>query len=289
MLLAFPEYAAQTTALGDALDIPTRPVSVHRFPDGESRVALPPALPQEVTICRSLDRPNDKLVELLLAADAARELGATRLTLLAPYLCYMRQDVAFSPGEAVSQRIVGRLLARHFDALVTVDPHLHRTPELRDAVPCGDALALSAAPAIAEFLRSRLDAALVLGPDSESRQWVEAIASAAGFESAVATKTRSGDREVAIELPNRDYAGRVVVLADDVASTGCTLAHAARQCLARGATQVHAVVTHGLFVGDAVDRLRAAGVDGIWSTDSVTHPTNAIALAPLIAAALRRR
>jgi ribose-phosphate pyrophosphokinase len=289
MLLGFPEYAAQTAALAAALGVPSRLVALHRFPDGESRVTLPPALPPEVTICRSLDHPNEKLVELLLAAQTARELGASRLTLVAPYLCYMRQDLAFAPGEAVSQRIVGRLLAEHFDALVTVDPHLHRTAELRDAVPCRDAIAVSAAPAVAGFLRSRHQAALVLGPDAESRPWVEAIAGAAGFEAAVAAKTRSGDRAVTVELPALDYAGRVVVLADDVASTGSTLAQAAVQCRARGAAQVHAVVTHGLFVGDAVDRLRAAGIDGIWSSDSVSHPTNAIALAPLIAAELRRR
>ena len=290
MLLGFPEYAPQARALAAAAGMPCRIVDVHRFPDGESRLTLPPALPAAVTLCRSLDRPNDKLVELLLAAATARDLGAARVTLVAPYLCYMRQDMAFAPGEAVSQRVVGRLLAERFDRVITVDPHLHRVSDLGVAIPCGsNAVALSAAPVIARFLASRLHAPLLLGPDSESRPWVEAIAAAAGFEAAVAAKTRTGDRQVAIELPGTDLSGREVVLVDDVASTGCTLARAAEKCLERGAARVHVVVTHGLFVGDAVDHLKDAGVDRIWSTDSVTHDTNAIPLAGVLAAALEPR
>ena len=77
-----------------------------------------------------------------------------------------------------------------------------------------------------------------------------------------------------------------MVLVDDVASTGCTLARTAERVLERGAARVHVVVTHGLFVGDAVDHLKSAGVDRIWSTDSVTHATNAIPLAGLLASAL---
>ena len=286
MLLGFPEYAVQAQALAAAAGMPCRIVDVHRFPDGESRLTLPPALPEAVALCRSLDRPNDKLVELLLAAATARELGAASVSLVAPYLCYMRQDVAFAPGEAVSQRVVGRLLAERFDAVVTVDPHLHRTQDLALALPGARAVALSAAPLVARFLASRLAAPLLLGPDSESRPWVEAIAAAAGFEAAVAAKARTGDRQVAIELPPIDFAGREVVVVDDVASTGCTLARTAERCRARGAARVHVVVTHALFVGDAVARLKAAGVDGIWSTDSVTHDSNAIALAGLLAGAL---
>jgi ribose-phosphate pyrophosphokinase len=286
MLLGFPEYAAQAAALAAAAGMQCRIVDVHHFPDGESRLTLPPKIPAAVTICRSLDRPNDKLVELVLAAATARDLGAARVTLVAPYLCYMRQDMAFAPGEAVSQRIVGRLLAERFDRVVTVDPHLHRVLDLRVAIPGGDPVALSAAPVIARFLKSRLAAPLLLGPDRESRPWVEAIAGAAGFECAVAAKTRTGDREVTVALPGIAPDGREMVLVDDVASTGCTLARTAEQCLQRGAARVHVVVTHGLFVGDAIDRLRSAGVDRIWSTDSVPHETNAIPLAGLLASAL---
>jgi ribose-phosphate pyrophosphokinase len=289
MLLGFPDCVTQARALAAAAGRDCAIVDIHRFPDGESRVRLPPQLPPDVVVCRSLDHPNDKLVELLITVAAARELGALRVTLVAPYLCYMRQDMAFTPGEAVSQRIVGRLLAERFDQVITVDPHLHRVSDLGTAIPSGNAQALSAAPLIARFLQGRVSAPLIVGPDSESEQWVAAIAGTAGITGLVCIKTRTGDREVVVALPHADFAGREVVLVDDVASTGRTLARTAEQCLARGAARVHVVVTHGLFVGDAIAELRRAGVDGIWSTDSVSHATNAIALAGLLAAALAPR
>ena len=126
LVLGFPDYDRQASALAKALNAPYRLIELHRFPDGESQLRLPPALPGQVVLCRSLDRPNGKLVELLLAAGCARQLGASQLILVAPYLCYMRQDKAFRTGEAISQQIVGNFLAGLFDTLVTVDPHLHR-------------------------------------------------------------------------------------------------------------------------------------------------------------------
>ena len=111
MLLGFADYRHQAAALAEALALPCREVALHRFPDGESKVTLPSTLPERVLICRSLDRPNDKLIELLLTARTARLCGARQLILIAPYLCYMRQDKAFHPGEAVSQTLVGAFLA----------------------------------------------------------------------------------------------------------------------------------------------------------------------------------
>jgi len=152
VVLGFAEYARQAEALAVELGCAFECVTVHRFPDGESRVQLPAELPECVVVCCSLDHPNGKLVELLLVAEGARAAGVTRLELVAPYLCYMRQDMAFHPGEVVSQRIVGRFLAEHFDTVVTVDPHLHRVHTLAEAVPARRAVALSAAPERVAFL-----------------------------------------------------------------------------------------------------------------------------------------
>ncbi len=260
----------------------------HRFPDGEWRLRLPAHLPPTVAIYRSLHQPNEKLVELLLAAPAARELGARRLWLVAPYLAYMRQDMAFVPGEVVSQRHVGRWLAAAFDGLITVDPHLHRVATLAEAVPLADAQALSAAPLLAQAIAARRPGALLLGPDEESAQWVHQAAAAAGMEAAVCRKVRRGDRDVQVELPALDVRGRAVVILDDMASTGRTVAQAAAGLLAAGAASVDVAVTHALFVSDALAVLRSAGVGEVWSADSVPHPSNAVSLAPLLAAALQR-
>lgn len=288
-ILSFPDYWPQAESLGRALDCPVAQVAVRHFPDGESLVQLPAEVGEQVVLCRSLNEPNDKLVELMLAAATARELGAKRLVLVAPYLCYMRQDMAFLRGQAVSQRIVGRFLAGYFDTVVTVDPHLHRISDLHEAVPAHRAVSLSAAGLMGEFLAEHLHSPLVVGPDEESRQWVQAVAEPLGLEYVIGRKLRHGDREVSIELPERNYRGLEAVIVDDMASTARTLEVAALALKARGAARVHVLVTHALFVEDAIQRLKRAGVHGIWSTDSIAHPSNCIPLAGLLAGTLHPR
>lgn len=287
VVAGFEETRLQSSQLAEALGCPWREIEVHRFPDGESRVTVPVDLSGTVVVHRSLDRPNDKLVELALAAATLREQGCDRLLLVAPYLCYMRQDIAFRPGDAVAQKIVGQLLARYFDGLVTVDPHLHRIDRLGQAVPLKQAVSLSSATVISRYLATGVRNRLLLGPDEESEQWVEAIAGHAGLPYAVAHKRRMGDREVVISLPREAGEFDAVVLVDDIASTGTTLAETARQLNGLGMTQIEVVVTHALFCGDAWDRLKQAGIGAIASTDSISHPSNRLYLAPLLADAVR--
>lgn len=287
LILAFPDYLPQAQRLAERLAMPQAEIKMHHFPDGESFIALPPHLPEHVLICRSLNQPNDKLVELLLCAKTARTLGAKRLTLIAPYLCYMRQDFANWPGVAISQRIVGQWLAELFDDVITVDPHLHRISTLRQAIPLQHAISLNATIAIAEFLRHKLNRALLLGPDSESKQWVGRLAEMTGFDFAVAEKTRLGDKQVALTLPEADYSRQAIVIVDDMASTGRTLARAAESLRAKGAIYIYAVITHALFCDDAEQVIRAAGVNALWSTDSIDHSTSCIRLDSLLADAVK--
>lgn len=286
MILTFPDYLKQAQHLATRLKAPLTEVTLHHFPDSESLVRLPPSLPDHVIVCLSLDQPNDKLIELLLCATTARELGAKRVTLVAPYLCYMRQDIANQPGEAVSQRIIGKLLADLFDDVITVDPHLHRISVLNQAIPIPNAISLTAADEIGEFLQQKLKQAILLGPDSESEQWVSAIAKKTGFGYAIADKKRYSDKQVELSLPDRDYRNIPVVIIDDMASTGRTLAGAAGLLQAAGSKDLYAVVTHALFCGDAETHIRQAGIRSVWSTDSINHPTSCIPLDTLLAEAI---
>lgn len=290
-------FANHTT--GEQLDMPAQalahsaglwpsPITVHRFPDGEIKLKLPPNLPAEVVIYCSLHQPNEKLVALLLAARTARALGAQHLTLVAPYLAYMRQDMAFAPGEVVSQQVVGRFLAELFDAIITIDPHLHRITRLQEAVPIKQAQALSAAPLLAQYVVRQLARPLLLGPDEESRQWVSQAALPHGLSYGVCHKLRRGDAHVQITLPDLDMRGREVVLMDDVASSGHTLAQAARLALAAGAAHVHVAVTHALMANDAVQVMQEAGISRIWSSNSIVHESNVVNIAPLLTHGLRR-
>ena len=269
MLLTFDDYAVQSRKLADALGIPCHVIETHYFPDGESKLTLPSNLPEHVIFCRSLDHPNEKLLELLLAAKTARELGAKVLTLVSPYLCYMRQDKAFNPGEAISQKIVGNFLAELFDNVITVDPHLHRIQTLEQAIPTAQAVTLSATGLMSNFLRQQYENPVLLGPDEESRQWVAAVAKPHRWEFGVCQKIRTGDQSVSISLPEINLQGRTVVIVDDVVSSGQTLAVAARQCLSKNASHIDVLVTHALFAHDAKNRLLQADIGNIWSTDSV--------------------
>jgi ribose-phosphate pyrophosphokinase len=138
-----------------------------------------------------------------------------------------------------------------------------------------------------EFLAERSRRVLLLGPDRESQQWVSVAAHHAGLDYAVADKVRHGDRAVTIELPPGNYEGVDVVLIDDVASSGRTLAQTAQALRSAGATRVDALVTHALFAEDSEEIMRAAGIADIWSSNSITHATNSFSVAPALAAALR--
>jgi ribose-phosphate pyrophosphokinase len=195
--------------------------------------------------------------------------------------------MAFAPGEVVSQRVVGAFLAQLFDAVITVDPHLHRIATLGEAIPVAAAIWLSGAPALADWIARQRPGALLLGPDEEAGQWVEQAAERIGHDSAVCRKVRHGDRAVEIALPEVELRGRAVVILDDMASTGHTVAQAARLALAAGAVSVDVAVTHALFAEGAEHALHQAGVGAVWSTDCIPHASNVVAMAPLLAQALR--
>lgn len=290
LLHALPSAAADARRLGEKLGIATHEIAVHAFPDGELRVTVAAVAPVAL-VYAPLDRPNDKLLSLLFAAEALRRNGAARLVLVAPYLCYMRQDAAFRPGEAISQRVVGRLLAAAFDRIVTVDAHLHRTHDIREVFPGAEADDLSAVPAIAAALRtSGIDpATIAVGPDSESRGWVGHLAGELGLAFTVADKKRHGDRTVDIVFAEAAMlAGRPALLLDDIVSSGGTLVACAQTLAAAGAQSIDVVVTHALFSIDQMPAFTAAGIRSLRSTTSVPHPTNAIPLDDVLAAALRR-
>ena len=288
LLLGFPEYREPAVRLAKAAGLSYAEVGIHTFPDGESRLLLPEKLPSRVAFCRTLDQPNGKLLELVLAAASAREQGVEHCTLVAPYLCYMRQDKAFSPGEVVSQGIIGKLLADYFTEVLTVDAHLHRISRLSEAIPARVAMNLKATQPMACFLATRLDNPLLLGPDQESEQWVAAIAAHDRLDYVVASKQRFGDTEVMVTLPPAAYEGRDIVLLDDVASTGRTLEVAARELESHAPASISALVTHALFVGDAQQRLAAVGVENIWSCDSILHQSNAVHLDEILGNALAK-
>lgn len=257
-----------------------------RFPDGETYLRLlSDVAGRTVDLVCTLADPDPGFLRLIFAADAARALGAENVNLIAPYLAYMRQDRRFKPGEAVASRSFARLVSSSFDRLITVDPHLHRYAAL-SALYDIPADTLHAAPLLADWIAAEVKAPLLIGPDAESEQWVSAIAARIGAPHAVLRKIRHGDQQVEIAVPDlSQWRGRQPVLVDDIAASGHTLVEAARQLSRQGLPRPICAVVHGLFADGAYQRL-AAVTDRIISCDSVPHESNAISLAPLIAAAM---
>ncbi|MCK9504974.1 MAG: ribose-phosphate diphosphokinase [Porticoccaceae bacterium] len=292
LILGFPESLTEAQLLADSLQATMAAVDIHRFPDGESLVTLPPQLPDTVVFLRGLHDPNSKLIELYLAIATAKSLGCRRAILVTPYLCYMRQDKVFHQGQGISQQIIGDLLSGWVDDLITVDPHLHRIANLFEALPHCRSQALSAAPLLGDYLRNRgLGSSdcngVLVGPDAESRQWVAQVAERCGLDYVVASKIRSGDRSVQVTLPDYSYAGKEAILVDDVISSGNTMMEAARQLHDRGAVAVSAICTHGLFAPGAEAAMASAGINPVITTNAIPHSSNKIDLSPLLANAIK--
>ncbi|SDD81949.1 ribose-phosphate pyrophosphokinase [Cupriavidus sp. YR651] len=288
IVFAMPGNERQAAAVTACL--PGRPgeAEVRRFPDGESYVRLlqPVAGCEAIVMC-TLDRPDTKLVPLLWLAAATRESGAVRVGLVAPYLAYMRQDEVFRAGEIVSARHFAALLGASFDWLVTVDPHLHRIGSL-DEIFTKPAIAVHAAPAIASWIRQAVRAPLLVGPDEESQQWVDDIASRCGADSIVLVKQRFGDREVSINASGLPApAGRTPVLVDDMVSSASTMLASARLLREHGYPAPVCVGVHALFAEAAYANLQAV-TSHIVTCDTVAHPTNRIPVAERLASGIRQ-
>jgi len=285
LFFALPGNEAMTAGLAARTRGQVGRLHFHIYPDGESglRFEDSPQNRNVVLVC-TLARPNDKFLPLIFAADAARELGATRVGLVAPYLCYMRQDRRFAPGEAITSRSFATLLSRSLDWLVTVDPHLHRYKSLQEiySIPCR---ALHAGPALAVWIQDNVPRPFLIGPDAESRQWVENVAKACGAAFTILEKTRTGDSTVAtmpVQTPIPDGATPVVL--DDIVSSGATLLETLR-LLEPAAHAGVAVVVHGLHDPKLASELRKIGARLI-TTNSIPNPEAAMDITHLIASGI---
>jgi ribose-phosphate pyrophosphokinase len=289
LVLALPGAADLAAGLASRLRCEHAELQLHRFPDGETGVRIDASVQGRcVVLAGSLDQPDGKTLPLIFTADAARELGAKQVGLVAPYLAYMRQDKRFQPGEAVTSRSYARLLSASLDFLVTVDPHLHRIHNLNEIYSLHTQV-VPAAPVIARWLRSHVEGPWLIGPDEESEQWVAEVARLAGAPWTVLTKTRRGDRDVGVRLASRErWPGRTPVLLDDIISTGHTMQAATRLLIKAGLGSPLCIGVHALLDNEAQRELLAAGATRVVSCDTIVHSTNAIRMAPLLARAVRQ-
>jgi ribose-phosphate pyrophosphokinase len=288
LLIALPYNENLTSGIARRLGAEVGRAELRRFPDGETYARLlSDCAGCEVVLVAALSEPDRVLLPLVFLADAARDLGAARVGLVAPYLAYMRQDARFQPGEAVTSWSFARLLSSTFDWLVTVDPHLHRFRDLGEiySVPTR---VVHAAPLVAEWIRNNVSAPLLVGPDAESEQWVADVAGRVGAPYFVLAKTRRGDRDVEVSVPEVErWRGRTPVLVDDIISTARTMTATVRHLLRAGMTPPVCIGVHAVFAGLAHDELLASGAARVVTCNTIMHSSNAIDVSAALAAEVR--
>ncbi|MCX8182520.1 MAG: ribose-phosphate diphosphokinase [Candidatus Methanomethyliaceae archaeon] len=264
-------------------------VEYKNFPDGESYLRLSEAVNGEdvVLIHTTYPQPDKRVLELLLLINTLKDLGARYVKAVVPYMAYARQDSRFREGEAISINTIFKLIERAgADEFLTVDIH----KEFSLKVFGIKAKNIPAAESIAEYLKDMdLVRPYILSPDKGALKIAQSIGERLGAEYGNFEKTRDrisgaitvkGER---VEAKNRD-----IIIADDLISTGGTIASASKIVKGEGARRVIAVCTHPLLVGDALSKMKAAGVDEIIGTDTIESEVSRITVAKLIAKELSK-
>jgi len=268
------------------------PSSLERFPDGELCPNVGDLRGEDVYVIQSTGPPvSENLTELLLLLDACRRTGARRITAVVPYFGYARQDRRSHAGEAIGARVATEAIAAAgADRLVVIDPH---TPNLEAMCPIPVEM-LTAVPAIAHALGFlAAPAQVIVAPDLGAIKLAERFAALLGLPIAIVRKVRTSGAVVRAEKLVGEVARRNTFIVDDMISTGATI-EATAGLLLENHAEPHPVVAtvHGLFVGQAMERLDRLQPAALLTTDTVVHaPGSALHLcsvARLLADAIDR-
>lgn len=275
-------------AIKDTCNYEMGEISIRFFPDEEIYIKINSNVKnREVLFVASLDRPNSKFLSLIFAAETARDLGAKKITLVAPYLAYMRQDKRFNPGEGITSKYFATLLSNHFDCLITIDPHLHRRHSLTEIYKKSN-LVLHAEEKISAWIKQYVKQPIIIGPDKESEQWVSKVAQNIQAPFLILEKHRKGDSLVEVSVPKLEqHQGYTPVLLDDIIATAKTMIEVVKHLKDKGMRKPICIGIHAIFAGNAYTALLEAGADKIITCNTVTHPSNAIDLSELIANAIK--
>jgi ribose-phosphate pyrophosphokinase len=257
---------------------------IRHFPDGETYVKVDSDVyEKEAIIVCSLHQPDDKILPLYFLAKTLKEFRASPVTLISPYLAYMRQDKRFTNGECISSELFAKLLSSFVDKLITIDPHLHRRISLDEIYPIHTSV-LHVSHLVSKWINENIHEPVLIGPDSESEQWVSKVAADANAPYIILEKIRKGDRNVKVSVPQVEkYKESTPVLVDDIISTGNTMIETIGHLKKAGMKPPVCIGIHAVFAARAYDKLIKAGAEKVVTCNTIAHPSNAIYMDELLA------
>ncbi|MCQ2056505.1 MAG: ribose-phosphate diphosphokinase [archaeon] len=252
------------------------------FPDGECYVRVDAkSLDDDVVIVQNT-YPDNNLVEMLLLEDAVMNLGAKTITLVIPYFGYARQDKIFKPGEPESAKVISQCLSTKCDRVITVD--IHKESVLKHfGCPYID---IKAADAIADYVKNR-DIDVVISPDIGAVDRAKKVAEKIKVSYDYIEKIRLSGTEVIMKPSKSNYSGKNVLIVDDMITTGGTIITASKQLRNAGVKSITVACTHGLFINDALNRLKSNSLNDVFVSNTLTTSVSKISVASLIAKALK--
>ncbi len=291
----FPELSE---AVASELGIPLTPTSAYDFANGEIFVRFEESVRGcDAFVIQSHTAPvNKQIMEQLIMVDALKRASAKRITVVAPFYGYARQDKKHRGREPITARLMADLYkTAGADRLMVVDLHTSQVQGFFD----GPVDHLFALPMLANYVGSKVDRTrlTIVSPDSGrvrvAERWSELLG---GCPIAFIHKTRDP------RIPNESVTGKVVgevegqtcVVIDDMIDTAGTITKAVDALFAAGAKEVIVAATHAVFSGPAVDRLKASKVTEVVVTDSLPIEEDkrfdgltVLSIAPLLARAIR--
>lgn len=288
VILAGPASEELGRSLSEKLGLPLLAAEFRVFADGESKFTLHEKVEgRSVFIVQSTYNPVDQhMFQLLLASHQLSEAGA-KVTAVVPYLAYARQDKEFLPGEGVTLGVIAHLMrSMGVRRLVTVD--IHSAEGL--ALFSFPTYSVSAIPSLVEYVKAELGLKdpVVMSPDFGGSKRTEAFAQLYGAQFLQLSKAR--DRTtggVSLKESKLDVTGKEVIIVDDIISQGDTVKAAAEAVLKQGAKQALAVCVHGLFAGDALQKLEKTSVGPIVCSNTVPGKFSRVDVSDALASHLR--
>jgi len=288
MLFNLQKSTSLSEGVGEHLGCQKGEVDQHYFPDGECLITVKtPCKQQRVIIFHQFQNPTREILPLFFLAKTLKELGATQVGLITPYLPYLRQDAIFAPGQGVTAKYFGGLVSSFVDWLITVDPHLHRIHELSEVYSIPTQV-LQAENVLADWIIQHIPNPLIIGPDSESESLANDVAIRCQAPYLVFKKERLGDFTVNVSGPSvKEWQKHTPVIVDDIIATGHTQSKVVSLLASYNMAPVICMGVHGLFCANAKEVLQNKHISKVITSNSLPHPTNQVDLTQLISQAAK--